>query len=276
MDEGAISDGSFPGRGLIRGEVLARCVRQRIGGRLIEPMPLPLRTFAAGLDSGQRILVRAGGPGVAVRASSAAPAVFRPVRIGARDDADAGMVAPVPVSFARQIGAERAIAVEIVTPPNGAATGGLLRVLLQTVSITGRGINPFEPREADAVIRLRLPGVSSADFAARSRSVQAGREAAPAALPEPKRRWVAAATIGNKTARRAAGPEDTSKGLMEGIEETTIHRCRDLPDRDARSDAQVPEKFTPGHSMTARRGARPGVRCRFRRASSPRWRLGRP
>ncbi len=193
MDEGAITDWSFPGRGLIRGEALARYVRQHTGGRRIEQMPLPLGIVATDLDNGEGILFRVGDPGVAVRASSAVPAVFQPVRIGAREYVDGGLVAPVPVSFARQMGAERVIAVDISTPPDGAATGDLMRVLLQTFSIMGRSINQFELRAADVVLRPRLAGVSSADFAARNRAIQAGRDAALAALPEIKRRLAAAA-----------------------------------------------------------------------------------
>ncbi len=54
-----------------------------------------------------------------------------------------------------------------------------------------RSIN--HEREADVVLRARLNGVSSADFAARSRAIQAGREAATAALPEIRRRLAPAA-----------------------------------------------------------------------------------
>src|SRR5512139_2481105 len=38
MDEGAITDWSFPGRGVIRGEALATYVRQHTGAKLIEQM----------------------------------------------------------------------------------------------------------------------------------------------------------------------------------------------------------------------------------------------
>ena len=38
MDESAITDWSFPGRGLIRGEALARYVREQTGGRNIEQL----------------------------------------------------------------------------------------------------------------------------------------------------------------------------------------------------------------------------------------------
>ncbi len=184
MDEGAITDWSFPGRGLIRGEALARYVREHTGGRRIEQMKLPLGIVATDLDSGHGILFRVGDPGVAVRASSAVPAVFQPVRIGLREYVDGGLVAPVPVNYARQMGAALVIAVDISTPPDGAATGDAMRMLLQTFSIMGRSINQFELREADVVLRPKLAGVSSADFSARSRSIQAGRDAALAALPD--------------------------------------------------------------------------------------------
>ncbi len=182
MDESAITDWSFPGRGLIRGEALARYVREHTGGRSIEQMKIPLGIVATDLDNGQGILFRVGDPGVAVRASSAVPAVFQPVRIGSREYVDGGLVAPVPVHFARQMGAELIIAVDISTPPDGAATGDAMRMLLQTFSIMGRSINQFELREADIVLRPKLPGVSSADFSARVRSIEAGREAALAML----------------------------------------------------------------------------------------------
>jgi len=183
MDEGAITDWAFPGRGLIRGEALARYVREHTGGRRIEQMKLPLGIVATDLDNGQGIVFRVGDTGVAVRASSAVPAVFQPVRIGNREYVDGGLVAPVPVRYARQMGAQLIIAVDISEPPDGAATGDLLRMLLQTFSIMGRSINQFELAEADVVLRPKLQGVSGADFSARARSIQAGREAAQTALP---------------------------------------------------------------------------------------------
>ncbi|CAN5405468.1 hypothetical protein BH11PSE9_BH11PSE9_11000 [soil metagenome] len=182
MDETAFADWSYPGRGLIRGEALARYVREQTGKRAIEQLRLPLGIVATDLDSGQAILFQRGDPGVAVRASSAVPAVFQPVKIGTREYVDGGLVAPVPVRFARQMGAEVVIAVDISAAPDGAATGDAMRMLLQTFSIMGRSINNFELREADVVIRPKLPGVAGTDFTTRKRSILAGREAALAQL----------------------------------------------------------------------------------------------
>jgi NTE family protein len=184
MDESAITDWAFPGRGLIRGEALARFVREHTGGKSIEQMVVPLGIVATDLDSGAPILFQRGDPGVAVRASSAVPAVFQPVRIGTREYVDGGLVSPVPVRFARQMGAELVVAVDISAVPDGAPTGDPLRMLLQTFAIMGRSINHFELREADVVLRPRLAGVSGADFAGRKRNIQAGREAALAQLAD--------------------------------------------------------------------------------------------
>lgn len=186
MDETAITDWSFPGRGLIRGDALARYVRDHTGGRNIEKLPLPLGIVATDLDNGNAILFQVGDVGLAVRASSAVPAVFQPVRIGAREYVDGGLVSPVPVRFARQMGAEVIVAVDISATPDGNPTGDPMRMLLQTFAIMGRSINHFELREADVVLRPKLPGVGGADFTARKRSIQAGREAALALLPQLK------------------------------------------------------------------------------------------
>ena len=184
MDEGAITDWSFPGRGLIRGDALARYVRDQTAGRTIEQMKLPLGIVATDLDSGMPILFQRGDTGAAVRASSAVPAVFQPVRIGNREYVDGGLASPVPVRFARQMGADLVIAVDISTPPDGAPTGDVFKMLLQTFSIMGKSINQFELKDADVVLRPRLQGVGSADFAARSRAIALGREAASALLLE--------------------------------------------------------------------------------------------
>ena len=191
MDEGAITDWSFPARGVIRGEALARYVREQTGGRTIEQMKLPLGIVATDLDSGAPILFQRGDTGIAVRASSAVPAVFQPVRIGSREYVDGGLVSPVPVRFARAMGAEMVIAVDITSPPDGNATGDVMNMLLQTFAIMGRSINNFELKDADVVMRPSLVGVSSADFTARKRAIQAGREAALAALPQLRARLAA-------------------------------------------------------------------------------------
>jgi NTE family protein len=129
------------------------------------------------------VLFQRGDVGLAVRASSAVPAVFQPVRIGEREYVDGGLVAPVPVRFARQMGATHVIAVDISTPPEGGATDGTLGLLLQTFAIMGKSISQYELREADVVLKPVLTGLAGTDFTNRVRAIRAGREATQAQLP---------------------------------------------------------------------------------------------
>ncbi|SFC54201.1 NTE family protein [Polaromonas sp. OV174] len=185
MEEVAITDWMLPiiGRGMFRGEALGRYVNQLVGGRLIENMAIPLGIVATDLNSGDAVLFRRGDTGTAVRASSAVPAVFVPVKISGREYVDGGLVSPVPVRFARQMGAELVIAVDISNPPESNPADGTLQILLQTFAIMGKSINQYELKDADVLVRPSQAGLKSADFSARKQAIDAGRAAMLAALP---------------------------------------------------------------------------------------------
>ena len=188
MEEAMLTDWTLPlfNRGMLRGEAMARYVNTQVAGKLIEAMPLPLGIVATDLNSGEAILFRRGDTGSAVRASSAVPAVFQPVKIAGHEYVDGGLVSPVPVRSARQMGAELVIAVDISSAPEGNPAGDTLQVMLQTFAIMGKSINTFELRDADVVVRPVLLGVGSADFGSRRRSIEAGRQAMLARLPQLK------------------------------------------------------------------------------------------
>lgn len=186
MEEAALTDWILPfvSRGMLRGEALARYVSSQVGGKTIESFAMPLGIVATDLHSGQGVLFMRGDTATAVRASSAVPAVFQPVKIGTREYVDGGLVSPVPVRYARQMGAEVVIAVDISATPESNPALGTMDILLQTFAIMSRSINTFELREADVAVRPALAGVSSADFASKRRSIEAGRAAMLAALPQ--------------------------------------------------------------------------------------------
>ena len=185
MEEVAITDWMLPifGRGMFRGEALARYVNELVANRSIENMAIPLGIVATDLGNGQAVLFQRGDTGAAVRASSAVPAVFVPVKIGAREYVDGGLVSPVPVRFARQMGADVVIAVDISNPPEANQASDTLQILLQTFAIMGKSINQYELKDADVVVRPSLAGLKSADFSARQRAIDAGRAAMLVALP---------------------------------------------------------------------------------------------
>ena len=194
MEEVAITDWMLPiiGRGMFRGDALARYVNDLVANRLMENMAIPLGIVATDLNSGQAVLFQRGDTGTAVRASSAVPAVFVPVKINGREYVDGGLVSPVPVRYARQMGADVVIAVDISSPPEANLAGDTLQILLQTFAIMGKSINQYELKDADVVVRPSLTGLKSADFSARQRAIDSGRAAMLAALPQLKAKLAAA------------------------------------------------------------------------------------
>ena len=188
MEEAALTDWTLPlfSRGMLRGEALARYVSAQVGGKPIEALAMQLGIVATDLHSGRGVLFARGDTALAVRASSAVPAVFQPVKIAGREYVDGGLVSPVPVRYARQMGADLVIAVDISAKPESNPASGSLEILLQTFSIMSQSINTFELREADVVVRPALGGVASADFASKRQSIEAGRMAMRALLPQLK------------------------------------------------------------------------------------------
>ena len=192
MDEAAISDWSVPffarSSGVLKGDALQNYVNKAVGNQPIERLKMPFAAVATDLNSGAPIVFRRGNTGLAVRASSSVPGVFQPVRIGDRLYVDGGLVAPVPVSFAREMGADFVIAVNISVEPEGQLASSSVDVLLQTFAIMGQRINRDELKGADIVIRPALGMMKGTDFAGRNLAVLAGEQAAAAQMSEIRRK----------------------------------------------------------------------------------------
>jgi NTE family protein len=192
MDEASISDWAIPffskAPGVLKGEALQSYVNKTVRNQPIEKLKIPFGAVATDLKTGQPILFRRGNTGMAVRASSSVPSVFQPVSIGGRTYVDGGLVAPVPVRFAKEMGAEFIIAVNISSATEAQATASSVDVLMQTFTIMGQRINQLELKDADIVITPSLGTMGSADFNGRNLAVLAGEQAAAAVMPQIKAR----------------------------------------------------------------------------------------
>jgi NTE family protein len=182
LDEATIADWGLPfvGRfgGLIKGDALQNMVNREVQNKLIEQMRIPLGIVATDLQSGKGVLFRSGNTGLAVRASCSVPGVFQPAVISGKEYVDGGLVAPVPVSYAKQMGATLVIAVNISSEPVHQDASGTLGVMQQTISIMQRSINQYELKGADIVITPLLKQMSGSDFRSRNAAILAGEVAA--------------------------------------------------------------------------------------------------
>ena len=192
MDEASISDWALPlfgkSTGVLKGEALQAYVNKSVNNLPMEKLKIPFGAVASDLKNGQPILFQRGNTGMAVRASSAVPGVFQPVTIGGHTYVDGGLVAPVPVRFARDMGADFVIAVNISTQADVQATVSSLDVIMQTFSIMGQRINQYELKDADVVIAPSLGKMAGNDFAGRNQAILAGEQAAAQVMSQIKQK----------------------------------------------------------------------------------------
>ncbi|MGF6148837.1 NTE family protein rssA [Kingella potus] len=175
--------------GFIKGDKLQEYVNRKVGGRPIEKFPLKFAAVATDFSSGKAVAFNRGNAGQAVRASAAIPNVFQPAVIGGRRYVDGGLVQPVPVTAARQQGANFVIAVDISAKPDNAPDKSFFSYLDQTLNIMNTAALNSELGKADVVIKPQVQGFGAVGgFDRKGQAIKAGEAAARAALPEIKRR----------------------------------------------------------------------------------------
>lgn len=183
LDAAMVTDWNIFGKGLMKGEALQDYIRKLVKGQPIEKLKRPFACVATRLRDGSGILFQRGDAAIAVRASSAVPGIFEPVSISGDEYVDGGLVSPVPVRYARQMGADFIIAVDVSTPPAATVSTGKFDLLMRAYDIMGKGLREAQLPEADVVIIPKLDGITSTDFEGKNRAILAGEQAVVAAMP---------------------------------------------------------------------------------------------
>jgi NTE family protein len=183
LDEAKIRDVRLFSGGLVQGQALQDYVNQLLHKQPIEQLKMPFAAVATELESGTRTVFVRGNTGRAVRASSSIPGVFEPVEIHGKHYVDGGVVSPIPVDAARQLGADFVIAVDISAAPDGSNPQGMMNIVGQSIDIMGRQLAAQESARADVVIRPDLRGIGPTAFEQKNQAILDGEKAALAAMP---------------------------------------------------------------------------------------------
>lgn len=152
-----------------------------------DDLPIPFRTIATDIVSGERVVFAEGDLAMAVRASMAVPAVFAPAEIDGRILVDGGIVDNLPVGVVREMGADVVIAVDVGSPLLAREDIRTpLDVAYQMVSVlmqeqTNRSITSLEA--GDVLIVPPLGTFSSAAFDQAVSVIGKGVDAAEAEAP---------------------------------------------------------------------------------------------
>jgi NTE family protein len=173
--------------GVQTNERLEHYLRARMPVTRFEELPVPFAAVATQLHSGAAVVMKdQGDVPFAVRASCAIPGWYVPVIDGdGRQLVDGGLVAIVPSSVVRSLGADIVIAVDVNA--EGALFLGpsrsVISILLQSMLVVQRTASLHQLEAADLVIGPRVGHIRWDELARADELIAAGYEAGVASIP---------------------------------------------------------------------------------------------
>jgi NTE family protein len=149
-----------------------------------DKLPVPFRAVAADLATGEAVIIGEGSLATAMRASMSIAGVFPPVELAGKKLVDGGAVANLPIRIARELGAERIIAVDITSPLlEQKKLGSMLSIVNQMGGLLTNG-NRLEDihslRTGDVLIQPDLGDMTFTDLQRAGEAVDIGEKAARA------------------------------------------------------------------------------------------------
>jgi len=119
-----------------------------------EDLRIPMAVVATDLTTCDPVVFTQGRLVDAIRASCAFPGLFEPVEIGTRCLADGGLVAQVPTIAARQLGAQRVLAVSVgLQDGHRGSPKNIFQVVARSVAAAQKHQIESWERQADLVLR---------------------------------------------------------------------------------------------------------------------------
>ena len=178
VKESDIRDLTLNRQGVVLGQKLQDYVNRQIANKPIEQFPIRFAAVATRLDNGKRADFIKGNAGQAVRASCSIPNVFVPATIGGTKYVDGGLVSPIPVQTAKDMGADIVIAVDISARPVGDKPLSMFGLLDQTINIMGQQSINSELNKANIVIQPQVGHLGTLDLKASNEAILQGEKSA--------------------------------------------------------------------------------------------------
>jgi NTE family protein len=169
-------DFTVPKMGFITGKKVKEFIKVFTHGKNIEELSIPLGVVATDLLTGEKVVFRNGPVSDAVRASISIPGIFVPEKYNGRILVDGGVSDRVPVSVAREMGADIVIAVDVSRVKRNAEITSIYDVIMQSIDIMQNEIVTTRKIAADIMIRPPVDQYSSRAFTNIDEIIAIGEE----------------------------------------------------------------------------------------------------
>lgn len=164
--------------GLSQDYCMKKVLNQYMCAETFEGLQIPLVIVATDLYTGELVPIATGDLPKAVQASCSIPFVFVPCEHMGRILVDGGVINPVPVKVARDLGAEIVIAVDLGELLPKTYPTNLFQIADRSAEIAFMWQNEVCTRGADFVIRPRTCGIGTFNDKMKRELYHAGKHAA--------------------------------------------------------------------------------------------------
>lgn len=171
-------DFTVPKMGFIAGKRVKELIRIFTHGKKIEELDIPIGIVATDLMSGEKVVFKEGPVAEAVRASIAIPGIFVPEKLDGRLFVDGGVVDRIPVSVAREMGADIVIAVDVSSVKINEDVTSIFDVIMQSIDIMQMEIVANREVASDVMIRPPVEMFNSKAFTNIEEIIAIGEEEA--------------------------------------------------------------------------------------------------
>jgi len=187
LREWDLADLTFNRNGIVKGDALAAWVNRQAGTDDLAKLPARIGITATDIGAQKAVLIVGGDPGLAAQASASIPGVFVPVRNNGHTYIDGGVLDQVPVRFAKALGADVVIGVDIYCGRELTADQGSMRTAYNVFRLQSCTLNLPNERAADVLIQPEFEPASVSRFDVRSQAIEAGYRATVSKIPEIRR-----------------------------------------------------------------------------------------
>mgnify|MGYP000686989038 CR=1 FL=1 len=238
LDLGFGREGIRLPQGFLQGQGMKTLVDSMLGNypqfNSFDTLPIPFRAVAADAETGEEVILGAGDLATALQISMSLPGIVRPIEVNGRLLVDGGIANNLPVSVAKELGADIIIAVDIGSPTKGRdELDSGFTILRQLTGFLTRSNVEYQKSlldDNDLYLHPDIQGVGLLSFDRTLEAVAAGYDEAQRQLKNSAALTAIAPTVLSPKTNEATKPQDKNADKAIHIDNIVLNNNSRLGD----------------------------------------------
>lgn len=180
-----LTDITVPRKGLVAGNKVKEFFELLTQKKSFDDLNIPFAAVAADIEKGKEVVIKEGQLAEALRASMSIPGIYVPYELEGRLLVDGALLTRVPVSPAREMGADIVIGVEVSHNVSRAnKVNNIFDVIMNSIDIMQQEIAEYKNTGADLLLIPEVGDIPSMGLDQAQKCIDLGYQSAKEAIPK--------------------------------------------------------------------------------------------